>query len=83
MASNRQSAQKQEIRTYAELQTYVHAALREQHPDWIETNGDCSAYNIYEKRFAELLALFDEKSVDYSSVPRRSPLTVLPPKHGR
>ncbi len=43
MASKRQSVQKQEIRTYAELQTYVHAALREQHPDWIETYGDCSA----------------------------------------
>jgi hypothetical protein len=43
MASNRQSAQKQEIRTYAELQNYVHASLGEQHPDWIETDGDCSA----------------------------------------
>ena len=43
MASNRQSAQKQEIRTYVELQKYVQAALREQHPDWIETNGDRSA----------------------------------------
>ena len=43
MASNRPSAQKQEIRSYAELQKYVHAALSEQHPDWIETNGDCCA----------------------------------------
>jgi hypothetical protein len=43
MASNRQSAQKQGIGTYAELQKYAHAALREQHPDWIETNSDCSA----------------------------------------
>jgi hypothetical protein len=43
MASNRQSAQKQEIRSCVELQKYVHAALREQHPDWIETNGDRSA----------------------------------------
>jgi hypothetical protein len=53
--------QKQEIRTYAELQRHVQAALREQHPDWIGPNGDCSTYNFYEKRFAELLALFAEK----------------------
>jgi hypothetical protein len=83
MASNRQSAQKQEIRTYVELQKYVQAALREQHPEWIETNGDCSAYTIYEKRFAELLALFDEKKADYSSIPHSSSLTVLSAHHGR
>ena len=73
MASNRQSAQKQEIRTYVELQKYVQAALREQHPEWIETNGDCSAYTIYEKRFAELLALFDEKRPTIRAFPTRHP----------
>jgi hypothetical protein len=61
MTSSDPLGQKQEIRTYAELQRHVHAALREQHPDWIGPNGECSAYNIYEKRFAELLALFGKK----------------------
>jgi hypothetical protein len=36
-------------------------ALREQHPDWIGPDGDCSTYKNYEKRFAELLALFAAK----------------------
>jgi hypothetical protein len=61
MTSNDLLGQKQEIRTYAELQRHVRAALREQHPEWIGPNGDCSAYDIYEKRFAELLALSAEK----------------------
>lgn len=64
MASSHQSGLKQEIRTYAELQKHVHTALREQHPDWIGPNGDCSAYDFYEKRFAELLALFTEKGAN-------------------
>ena len=51
MASNRQSGQKQQIRTYPELQQHMHDALREQHPEWIGPDGDCSAYDLYEKRF--------------------------------
>jgi hypothetical protein len=61
MPSSNPSGQTQKIRTYAELQRYVQIALREQHPDWIGPDGDCSTYNFYEKRFAELLALFAEK----------------------
>ena len=45
-----------EIRTYAELQQQMRYALREQHPEWIEPDGDCSTCRIYERRFAELLA---------------------------
>jgi hypothetical protein len=62
MTSSQPSGQKPEIRTYAELQRHVQDALREQHPDWIGPNGDCSAYDVYERRFAELLALFAKKS---------------------
>jgi hypothetical protein len=61
MTSSKPLGQKQEIRNYAELQRHVHAALREQHPDWLGPNGDSSAYDIYEKRFAELLASFAGK----------------------
>ena len=58
--------QKQEIRTYTELEKHVQAALREQHPDWIGPNGDCSAFDVYDRRFAELLALFAKKGVNHS-----------------
>ena len=50
-----------EIRTYAELQEQMHDALREQHPEWIEANGECSACQVYERRFAEQLELFGKK----------------------
>jgi hypothetical protein len=47
-----------EIRTYAELQQQMHYALREQHPEWVEPDGDSPICHFYERRFAELLALF-------------------------
>jgi hypothetical protein len=50
-----------EIRTYAQLQEQMHDALREQHPEWIEANGECSACQLYEKRFAEQIELFAKK----------------------
>lgn len=66
MTSRNRSGQTQKIRTYAELQRYMEIALREQHPDWIGPNGDCSVYNNYEKRFAELLALSLQKGSNHS-----------------
>jgi hypothetical protein len=51
-----------EIQTYAELQEQMHDALREQHPEWIEPNGDSPMCHAYESRFAELLALFAKSS---------------------
>jgi hypothetical protein len=47
-----------EIGSYVQLQHQIHDALREQHPEWIEQNGDCPTCESYESRFAELLALF-------------------------
>jgi hypothetical protein len=55
-------AMQDEIRTYAELQGQMHDALREQHPEWVEANGDCSACDLYERRFAEQLALLSKKA---------------------
>jgi hypothetical protein len=51
-----------EIRTYAELQKQMHDALREQHPEWVEPNGDCPNCRFYERRFTELLAPIYQKS---------------------
>jgi hypothetical protein len=50
-----------EIRTYAELQEQMHDALRKQHPEWIEANGECSACQVYENRFAEQLEQLSKK----------------------
>ena len=47
-----------EIRSYVQLQRQIHDALREQHPEWIEQNGDCPTCESYESRFAELLTIF-------------------------
>ena len=47
-----------EIGSYVQLQHRIHDALREQHPEWIEQNGDCPTCESYELRFAELLDLF-------------------------
>ena len=47
-----------EIRTYAELQRHMRDALREQHPEWVEPDGNSPTCHSYERQFAELLALF-------------------------
>jgi len=35
-------------------------ALREQHPEWVDPDGDSPICQCYERRFAELLALLAE-----------------------
>ena len=47
-----------EIRSFVQLQHEIHDALRQQHPEWIEQNGDCPTCESYESRFAELLDTF-------------------------
>ena len=47
-----------EIRSYVQLQHEIHDALRQQHPEWIERNGDCPTCDSYESRLAELLDIF-------------------------
>ena len=39
----------------SELQQEIHDALRVQHPDWVEPDGDCPTCESYESRLAELL----------------------------
>ena len=46
------------IRSYVQLQHQIHDALRDQHPESVEQNGDCPTCESYESRFAELLDLF-------------------------
>ena len=60
-----------EIRIYAELQRQIHYALREQHPEWVEPDGDSPTCHSYERRFAELLALFAQKRNTLGPNPKR------------
>lgn len=47
-----------EIYSYTELQRQIHEALRAQHPEWVEANGDSPICDSYEQRLSELLRLF-------------------------
>ena len=49
------------VRSYAELQRQIHDALRVEHPEWVEANGDCPTCESYESRLAELLGLSSPK----------------------
>ena len=46
-----------EIPAYAELQRTMHDALLQQHPEWIERDGNCPKCDDYDRRFAQLLGL--------------------------
>jgi len=59
MKMNTSASSSGEIRSYVQLQREIHDALREQHPEWIEQDGDCPTCESYESRFAELLELFE------------------------
>jgi hypothetical protein len=58
MTMNTSASNSGGIRSYVQLQRQIHDALREQHPEWIEQNGDCPTCESYESRFAELLNIF-------------------------
>ena len=45
------------IHSYTDLQRQIHDDLRLQHPEWIQSNGDCPTCDSYESRLAELLGL--------------------------
>ena len=44
-----------QIHTYTELQQQIHDDLRIQHPEWVESNGECPTCDSYEARLMELL----------------------------
>jgi hypothetical protein len=46
-----------EIHSYIQLQEQIHDALRIQHPDWIQSNGNCPICDSYESRVADQLRL--------------------------
>ena len=46
-----------EILSYIQLQQQIHHALRIQHPEWVEPNGNCPTCDSYESRLTELLGV--------------------------
>jgi len=46
-----------EVPGYTQLQQQIHDALRAQHPEWVQPNGDSPTRDAYEWRFAELLRI--------------------------
>jgi hypothetical protein len=61
MKMNKSAIRLGEVNSYVPLQHQIHDALREQHPEWIEQNGDCPTCESYESRFAELLNIFQAR----------------------
>jgi len=59
------------IRTYEELQRHILNALRDQNPDWIESDGSSPIFESYQKRFAEQLAFFGQQERRRVAVPGR------------
>jgi hypothetical protein len=54
-----------EIHLYIQLQQQIHHALRVQHSDWIEPNGNCPTCDSYESRLADLLVSLPGRAVLY------------------
>ena len=54
---NASEAVPEAIQPYVQLQQQVHEALRKEHPEWVEPNGECPTCEAYESRLAELLGL--------------------------
>lgn len=50
------------VRTYPELQRQLHKDLLAQHPEWIETDGNCPTCDDYERRLAQLISIFKSQS---------------------
>jgi hypothetical protein len=52
----------QPIRSYADLQKKLHDDLLAQHPEWIDPDGNCPTCDDYDRRFAELISIFQGAS---------------------
>jgi hypothetical protein len=57
MKMNASPAVPDAVQPYVQLQQQIHEALRKEHPEWVEPNGECPTCEAYESRLAELLGL--------------------------
>jgi hypothetical protein len=57
--SNRRSISNTgQVRSYAELQEQLHRDLLTQHPEWIDSDGNCPKCDEYDRRLAALISMF-------------------------
>jgi hypothetical protein len=50
-----------EVQEYVHLQRQIHDALRKEHPEWVEPNGESPMCDSYEARLAEQLDTFTQR----------------------
>jgi hypothetical protein len=50
-----------EVQEYVHLQRQIHDALRKEHPEWVEPNGESPMCDSYEARPAEQLDTFTRR----------------------
>jgi hypothetical protein len=48
------------VQTYADLRKQIHDALRAQHPEWIQPNGQSPLCDVYEARLLETLTMLTQ-----------------------
>ena len=60
----RPGAMSHQIHTYSELRQQIHDDLRIQHPEWIESNGECPMCDSYESRLMEEIDSFRRRGAD-------------------
>jgi hypothetical protein len=51
-----------QLRSYAELQKQLHRDLLTQHPEWIDSDGNCPKCDGYDRRLAELISMFQSRA---------------------
>jgi 23S rRNA maturation mini-RNase III len=50
-----------EVQEYVHLQRQIHDALRKEHPEWVEPNGESPMCDFYEARLTEHLETFTRR----------------------
>ena len=50
-----------EVQEYVHLQRQIHHALRKEHPEWVEPNGESPMCDFYEARLTEQLDFFTRR----------------------
>lgn len=71
MTPRRLSVAAGQIHTYDQLQRQIHHDLRVQHPEWVEPNGDSPMCDLYDRRLAGLIMVF--QSIDPNSMQHNTP----------
>ena len=61
-----------EVPGFAQIQRQMHDALRAQHPEWLQPNGDSPTCDCYEARFADVLRSFARPPVNKKSLNMRN-----------